>query len=489
MSSFASGKSDHPSARTRNKTPEPRPKDKSPGVLDQDAVEIDTCGTYLNDVFCPRQPDEGFFTPFFPRFITEEGARNLPTFKYRGSDASLMYQYVLSPLAAKLTELLIPKWFSANLLTVLGLVPSIIGYSTICYYSPDLKSKVPSWCWLLQAFCTFVYQTIDNMDGKQARRTGSSTALGLLIDHSVDAINISMGSLSLMAVFHLGDNSTHCFLTWLTGAFPFFFGTWEEFYTGALAMPAFNGPTDGVISIVVLYLISGLADDYTKWWDTPAPAYIGSVWGLTRKHCVMLFALTAITIFMILNVITVVTTELQRAKELGASPRARRNKHQAPGKPRVRDALAVLIPFVMGSALFYSWLQLSHSAVFFRHPRLVFVLAGLVFTKLVTHLQLSFVCGETYFAWRKTFLVPLGVISLNSAVGYFARPGQHPPVDESLLLQICVAGAFLSWLQMSAAMMTECAEVLNIRVFSLRPREKNAAQNPPRVNGAKDKKK
>ena len=33
--------------------------------------------------------------------------------------------------------------------------------------------------------CTFVYQTLDNMDGKQARRTGTSSPLGLLMDHGV----------------------------------------------------------------------------------------------------------------------------------------------------------------------------------------------------------------------------------------------------------------------------------------------------------------
>lgn len=477
MSGTGPSKSTGSGARLRSQTPEPKGTNKSEkrvvgSVGNSDAVEMDdTCGTYINDVFCPRQPGEGFVRPLFPRFITEVGAKNLPNFKYRGSDASLLYNHVLSPLAAKLTEFLIPKWFSANLLTVLGLVPSVVGCATIWYYSPDLKTKVPRWAWLLQAFCTFAYQTIDNMDGKQARRTGTSSALGLLIDHSVDAINISMGSLSLMALFHLGDNSTYCFLTWLTGAFPFFFGTWEEFYTGAMEMPAFNGPTDGVICVVMLYCLSGLVEDYAKWWDTPAPLQILAASGLTRKHCVMIFALISITVFIILNVITVTRTELQRKQELRVSPSRRRLIYHAPGKPRVRDALAVLVPFVMGSTLFYVWLQLSHSAVFFRHPRLVFVLPGLVFTNLVTHLQLSFVCGETCYPWRKSFLVPVIIIGMNTAVGFFFRPGRDPPIDESSLLKICILGAFLSWCHMSASILLEGAEVLQIRIFSLRPLE------------------
>ena len=39
----------------------------------------------------------------------------------------------------------------------------------VWYYSPDLRRKAPSWVWAVVAVCTFVYQTLDNMDGKQAR--------------------------------------------------------------------------------------------------------------------------------------------------------------------------------------------------------------------------------------------------------------------------------------------------------------------------------
>jgi phosphatidylglycerophosphate synthase len=35
----------------------------------------------------------------------------------------------------------------------------------------------------------FVYQTLDAIDGKQARRTGSSNALGELFDHGCDSMS------------------------------------------------------------------------------------------------------------------------------------------------------------------------------------------------------------------------------------------------------------------------------------------------------------
>jgi ethanolaminephosphotransferase len=38
-------------------------------------------------------------------------------------------------------------------------------------------------------------QTIDNLDGKQARRTKSSSPLGLLFDHGCDALNCTVATL------------------------------------------------------------------------------------------------------------------------------------------------------------------------------------------------------------------------------------------------------------------------------------------------------
>ncbi|MBP5977864.1 CDP-alcohol phosphatidyltransferase family protein, partial [Brasilonema sp. CT11] len=39
------------------------------------------------------------------------------------------------------------------------------------------------WIYLFSAACLFFYQTMDNLDGRQARRTGASSPLGQLFDH------------------------------------------------------------------------------------------------------------------------------------------------------------------------------------------------------------------------------------------------------------------------------------------------------------------
>jgi phosphatidylglycerophosphate synthase len=49
--------------------------------------------------------------------------------------------------------------------------------------------EFPAFTYLIGIFGMFMYQTLDAVDGKQARRTGSSSPLGQLFDHGCDAIN------------------------------------------------------------------------------------------------------------------------------------------------------------------------------------------------------------------------------------------------------------------------------------------------------------
>ena len=54
---------------------------------------------------------------------------------------------------------------------------------------PLLYIQAPSWAYLLCAVGLFVYQALDATDGKQARRTNSSSPLGELFDHGCDSVS------------------------------------------------------------------------------------------------------------------------------------------------------------------------------------------------------------------------------------------------------------------------------------------------------------
>jgi choline/ethanolamine phosphotransferase len=49
--------------------------------------------------------------------------------------------------------------------------------------------QVAWWIPLSCGLGLFIYQTLDAIDGKQARRTGNSNALGELFDHGCDSMS------------------------------------------------------------------------------------------------------------------------------------------------------------------------------------------------------------------------------------------------------------------------------------------------------------
>lgn len=65
--------------------------------------------------------------------------------------------------------------------------------------------QIPRWAYAVNALSLFVYQTLDALDGKQARRTGSASPLGEIFDHGCDAF--STGALPTPLPF---SPITHC---------------------------------------------------------------------------------------------------------------------------------------------------------------------------------------------------------------------------------------------------------------------------------------
>ena len=164
------------------------------------------------------------------RYISEEGAKNLRCYQYRGCDSSLLLKYITNPIYNRIV-LSFPIWLAPNLITLAGLLCSIASYFIMMYYCPLLDGPAPRWTYIVQAIALMSYQALDAMDGKQARRTGTSSALGMLFDHGCDALNTTVSSLALCACFQLGAGWIS-YTFWIAATFVFYWATIEEFYTG-----------------------------------------------------------------------------------------------------------------------------------------------------------------------------------------------------------------------------------------------------------------
>ncbi len=127
--------------------------------------------------------------------------------------------------------------YRPNVITVSGLILVIISHCLVALYAPNFtEENVPPFFWILCALFLFAYYILDAMDGKQARKTGSSSPLGLIMDHGCDAMNACISSLTFAALLKLSPRDPSPFpylsallLALLQTSVPFFFATWEEY--------------------------------------------------------------------------------------------------------------------------------------------------------------------------------------------------------------------------------------------------------------------
>lgn len=80
----------------------------------------------------------------------------------------------------------------------------ISSFYLLCSYSPNGIEPPPRWTCFLCALGLFIYQSLDSIDGKQARRTNTSSPLGELFDHGCDSISTIFVALSACISCQLG---------------------------------------------------------------------------------------------------------------------------------------------------------------------------------------------------------------------------------------------------------------------------------------------
>lgn len=80
----------------------------------------------------------------------------------------------------------------------------------------------------------------DGVDGKQARRTNSSTPLGELFDHGLDSWACIFFVATVYSIFGRGDSgvgvTTLYYILWVV-LFSFILSHWEKYNTGILFLP------------------------------------------------------------------------------------------------------------------------------------------------------------------------------------------------------------------------------------------------------------
>ena len=95
---------------------------------------------------------------------------------------------------------LLPTWLHANSITTTGLVINITTSLVLitCYRQDDA-----GWSSLLCALGVFLYQTLDTIDGRQARRCATGGPLGEFLDHGGGCLSVVFTCMAAAVGLHL----------------------------------------------------------------------------------------------------------------------------------------------------------------------------------------------------------------------------------------------------------------------------------------------
>ncbi|KAL6605994.1 hypothetical protein ACP70R_041647 [Stipagrostis hirtigluma subsp. patula] len=366
-------------------------------------------------------------------FIGAHGVETLKRYKYSGQDHSVVAKYVLQPFWSRCVTLF-PLWMPITLTGFSFLVVSaLLGY----IYSPHLDTAPPRWVHLAHGLLLFLYQTFDAVDGKQARRTSSSSPLGELFDHGCDALACAFEALALGSTLMCGRLT---FYFWVVAAVPFYLATWEHFFTNTLVLPLINGPTEGLMLIYVSHLFTFLTG--AEWWaqdfrkslpffswiplpfisDTEIPLYV------------------IVLILMIVGaVVPTIRSNISNVRKVVEA----RNGSMA-------LALAMLIPFIALLGGVVVWDLLSPSDIMRNQPHLLVIGTGFNFGYLVSLVFLCFPIANALIA------------KINDGT---------PLVDELVLLLLYCAYTVGLYLHLAVSVVHEIKDALGIYCFRITRKE------------------
>lgn len=162
-----------------------------------------------------------------------------------------MSRYYLSPLCDTLCNTFVPKSVHPDILTVFG----VISASLSAFFAIN-------GLWVPCGIFWMFYCLMDNMDGKQARRTGKSSPGGEFLDHSCDAVVTTL-SIVVWESALCGPLLSHLrkhYQIW-GGQGPYFTSTWAHAFLGRLVLgSSFDGSVDMItVDEYNFFLIPGIA--------------------------------------------------------------------------------------------------------------------------------------------------------------------------------------------------------------------------------------
>jgi ethanolaminephosphotransferase len=229
---------------------------------------------------------------------------------------------------------------------------------------------------------------------------------------------------------------------WVMTSFPFFLNTWEEYYTGELNLPIIHGVSEGTVMACTAMAVTGFFGN-TIWFNKANLFFFE----IQLNHLMTLscfFAGIGFGLYSLFNV-------LKKYKE------------------KRQDAIENLAIFITLLSTMVIVIRFSeHDSVLLQqYPKVLIILYGFAFAKLVGHLQVAHICDTKFLQYRKSLLTSFICLASVSLLNYYFNT---KIVDIDYLILAFLFMHVVVWVHFAYYLSEEFCEILDIRRFSIQKR-------------------
>lgn len=344
---------------------------------------------------------------------------------------------LLEPLMQGFWEWLVgrlPFWIAPNLITVVGLVINICTTLILVCYCPSATEEAPVWAYLACALGLFIYQSLDAVDGKQARRTNSSSPLGELFDHGCDSLSTVFVVLGVCVAVQLGTNPDWMFFCCFAGMFLFYCAHWQTYVSGTLRFGLFD-VTEVEMFLILFQLVTGTVGPGI--WNQVVPM-LNIQTKLIPAVCTLVGA-----VFTCGNYFQVILTG-------GVG----KNGSTIAGTSVLSPCLHIGSVIILAIMIY----KKSSVQIFENHPCLYIITFGCVSAKITNKLVVAHMTKSEMHLHDSAFIGP-GLLFLNQYFNSF--------VDEYVVLWIALVLSVFDLFRYCVSVCNQIASHLHIHVFRI----------------------
>ncbi|XP_044749581.1 choline/ethanolaminephosphotransferase 1 isoform X6 [Coccinella septempunctata] len=328
----------------------------------------------------------------------------------------------------------VPLWLAPNLITIVGLILNIVTALILVWYSPNAKDGAPRWACALCGIGLFAYQSLDAIDGKQARRTGTANPLGELFDHGCDSISTVFVALSACIAVQLGNHPGWMFFQCFCAITLFYCAHWQTYVSGTLRFGRVD-VTEAQVTIMLILAISAIFGPDI--WSTKFFSVQISLW-----YFIPIFTIAFGTVTVYRSLIVIFTGGVGKNGSTVAGT----------------SVLSPIIPFSMILVPAFIIYQKSTEHVYENHPALYILAFGLVAAKVTNRLVVAHMT-KSEMDYTDLSLIGPTMLFLNQYFSTF--------ITEYYVLWLCLVWVTLDLLRYCYQICTEICDYLHVELFRI----------------------